>query len=96
LFNVKWIFNAFRMLINNNYLSFKVYDQFNKELCLIVVNVDTSEEMYCHVKTTPEMPVRLAVRMSMSFPGTFIIYMVQIYIYPLLGTPMEIIKKLMS
>ena len=70
-----------KMLINNNYLSFKVYDRFNKELCLIVVNVDTSEEMYCHVKTTPEMPVRLAVRMSMSFPGTFIRYMVQIYIY---------------
>ena len=67
--------------IYNNYLSFKVYDRFNKELCLVVVNVDASEEIYCHVKTTPEMPVRLAVRMSMSLPGTFIRYGVQIYIY---------------
>ena len=48
-----------------------------------MVNVDTSEEMYCHVKTTPDMSVRLAVRMSMSFPGTFIRYVFQIYIYSL-------------
>ena len=27
-------------------------------------------EEYCHVKTTPDMPVRVAVRMSMSLPGT--------------------------
>lgn len=26
-------------------------------------------EEYCHVKTTPDMPIRLAVRMSMSIPG---------------------------
>ncbi|XP_069109430.1 uncharacterized protein [Argopecten irradians] len=28
-------------------------------------------EEYCHPKTTPDMPVRLAVRMSMAIPGLF-------------------------
>ena len=29
-------------------------------------------EEYCHVKTTPNMPIRLAVRMSMSIPGLYV------------------------
>eukprot|EP00058_Branchiostoma_floridae_P005975 XP_002591463.1 hypothetical protein BRAFLDRAFT_119265 [Branchiostoma floridae] len=28
-------------------------------------------EEYCHVKTTPDMPIRIAIRMSMSIPGFF-------------------------
>ena len=35
----------------------------------MVTNVNTMKAEYCHVKTTPNMPVRLAVRMSMSIPG---------------------------
>ncbi|KAJ8313898.1 hypothetical protein KUTeg_008459, partial [Tegillarca granosa] len=29
------------------------------------------KEVYCHPKTTPDLPVRSAVRMSMSIPGLF-------------------------
>lgn len=36
-------------------------------------------EEYCHVKTTPDMPIRLAVRMSMSIPGDVIIFDCYIY-----------------
>ncbi|XP_063421295.1 uncharacterized protein LOC134706357 isoform X1 [Mytilus trossulus] len=49
----------------------EVYKQFGNELCIIIANVNTMSEEYCHVKTTPDMPVRLAVRMSMSIPGLF-------------------------
>ncbi|CAG2234026.1 unnamed protein product [Mytilus edulis] len=47
----------------------EVYKKFGNELCIIITNVNTMSEEYCHVKTTPDMPVRLAVRMSMSIPG---------------------------
>ncbi|XP_076094797.1 uncharacterized protein LOC143065235 isoform X2 [Mytilus galloprovincialis] len=49
----------------------EVYKKFGNELCVIIANVNTMSEEYCHVKTTPDMPVRLAVRMSMSIPGLF-------------------------
>ncbi|CAC5393490.1 unnamed protein product [Mytilus coruscus] len=49
----------------------EVYRIFGNELCIIIANVNTMSEEYCHVKTTPDMPVRLAVRMSMSIPGLF-------------------------
>eukprot|EP00057_Strongylocentrotus_purpuratus_P017418 XP_011671892.1 PREDICTED: uncharacterized protein LOC100893593 [Strongylocentrotus purpuratus] len=39
------------------------------ELCVVVTNLSTMMEEYCHVKTTPDMPIRLAVRMSTSIPG---------------------------
>ncbi|XP_060069581.1 uncharacterized protein LOC132549645 isoform X2 [Ylistrum balloti] len=45
--------------------------RFNKELCVVVTNLNHMTEEYCHPKTTPDMPIRLAVRMSMSIPGMF-------------------------
>jgi arachidonate 5-lipoxygenase len=39
-----------------------------RELCVPVTNVTRMMTEYCHVKTTPNMPVRVAVRMSMSLP----------------------------
>ncbi|XP_033762792.1 uncharacterized protein LOC117344229 isoform X2 [Pecten maximus] len=45
--------------------------RFNKELCVVVTNLNHMSEEYCHPKTTPDMPIRLAVRMSMSIPGMF-------------------------
>ncbi|XP_034310167.2 uncharacterized protein [Magallana gigas] len=47
------------------------YKKTGLELCVIVTNVNRMREEYCHVKTTPDMPIRLAVRMSMSLPGLF-------------------------
>ncbi|XP_021350464.1 uncharacterized protein LOC110448514 isoform X2 [Mizuhopecten yessoensis] len=43
--------------------------KYNKELCVVVTNLNHMSEEYCHPKTTPDMPIRLAVRMSMSIPG---------------------------
>lgn len=49
----------------------EVYTNFQKELCIVVTNANTMSEEYCHVKTTPFMPILKAVRMSMSIPGLF-------------------------
>ncbi|XP_021371602.1 uncharacterized protein LOC110462095 [Mizuhopecten yessoensis] len=49
----------------------QVYKMFNKELCLVMINVNNMREEYCHPKTTPKMSVRLALRMSVSYPGAF-------------------------
>lgn len=48
---------------------FKLYEKTGKELCVVVTNLNHMTEEYCHVKTTPDMPIRLAVRMSMAIPG---------------------------
>lgn len=49
----------------------ELYESKGKELCIVVTNLNHMIEEYCHVKTTPNMPIRLAVRMSMSIPGMF-------------------------
>ncbi|XP_041478718.1 uncharacterized protein LOC121426466 [Lytechinus variegatus] len=49
-----------------------LYDQTGKELCVVVTNLSTMMEEYCHVKTTPNMPIRTAVRMSISAPFVFV------------------------
>ena len=36
----------------------------------MAVNVNMMRAEYFHVKTTPNVPIRVAVRMSMSIPGT--------------------------
>lgn len=58
---------------------FKLYKKTGNELCIVVTNVNHMVEEYCHVKTTPDMPIRLAVRMSMSIPGDVIICDCYIY-----------------
>lgn len=58
---------------------FKLYKKTGNELCIVVTNVNHMVEEYCHVKTTPDMPIRLAVRMSMSIPGDVIIFDYYIY-----------------
>ncbi|XP_054767411.2 uncharacterized protein LOC129274662 [Lytechinus pictus] len=49
-----------------------LYDQNGKELCVVVTNLSTMMEEYCHVKTTPNMPIRSALRMSISAPFVFV------------------------
>ncbi|CAL1548192.1 unnamed protein product [Lymnaea stagnalis] len=49
----------------------QVYEMFGRELCVVVTNLNQMTSLYCHPKTTPDMPVRLAVRMSISIPGMF-------------------------
>ncbi|XP_078581056.1 uncharacterized protein LOC144864645 [Branchiostoma floridae x Branchiostoma japonicum] len=53
-------------------ITFKqLYNMSGIELCIVVTNLDQMAEEYCHVKTTPNLPIRRAVRMSMSIPGLF-------------------------
>ncbi|XP_065930254.1 uncharacterized protein [Magallana gigas] len=47
------------------------YKKTGRELCIIVSNVNLMREEYCHVKTTPSMSIRTAVRMSIALPGLF-------------------------
>ncbi|XP_078571605.1 uncharacterized protein LOC144859186 [Branchiostoma floridae x Branchiostoma japonicum] len=49
----------------------QLYNMSGIELCIVVTNLDQMTEEYCHVKTTPNLPIRKAVRMSMSIPGLF-------------------------
>lgn len=56
---------------NKDVTFYEHYKKTGLELCIIVTNVNHMTEEYCHVKTTPDMPIRLAVRMSMAIPGLF-------------------------
>lgn len=46
----------------------QLYERCGRELCIPVTNVTRMMTEYCHIKTTPNMPVRVATRMSMSLP----------------------------
>lgn len=48
-----------------------VLKKYGNELCVTAVNVNLMSVVYFHPKTTPSLPVRVAVRMSMSIPGLF-------------------------
>ncbi|XP_005094079.1 uncharacterized protein LOC101851335 [Aplysia californica] len=68
----KWFGQKLEHKTGNPDVTFKqVHDMFDRELCIVVTNLNQMTSLYCHPKTTPEMPVRLAVRMSMSIPGMF-------------------------
>ena len=47
------------------------YEKTGKELCVVVTNVDKLVLEYCHPKTTPDLPIKVAVLMSLSTPGIF-------------------------
>ncbi|XP_070566999.1 uncharacterized protein [Ptychodera flava] len=67
-----WFGDKLAEKTGNRDITFKqLYDQYGKELCIVVCNVTQMNAEYCHVKTTPDMPIRLAVRMSMSIPGFY-------------------------
>ncbi|KAK2147793.1 hypothetical protein LSH36_535g01018 [Paralvinella palmiformis] len=47
----------------------QVYQTFGRELCIVVTNVSQMTTIYCHPKTTPDLPIRVAVRMALTTPG---------------------------
>ncbi|XP_062569916.1 uncharacterized protein LOC134231985 [Saccostrea cucullata] len=56
--------------LGNKDATFKdLYTKTGKELCIVVMNVNNMEEEYFHLKTTPNVPLRMAMRMSASLPG---------------------------
>lgn len=46
----------------------QIHERCGRELCVPVTNISRMITEFCHPKTTPDMPVRLAVGMSMSLP----------------------------
>lgn len=54
----------------------QVLERCGRELCVPVTNLTRMCTEYCHPKTTPDMPVRLAVGMSMSLPVLMVPYRV--------------------
>lgn len=46
----------------------QVLERCGRELCVPITNITRMVTEYCHPKTTPDLPVRLAVGMSMSLP----------------------------
>ncbi|XP_066264734.1 uncharacterized protein [Branchiostoma lanceolatum] len=55
----------------------QIYHVLGKELCIVAYNMNYNRESYFHVKTTPVLRVREAVRMSMSIPVVFQPYTLQ-------------------
>ena len=47
----------------------QLYDKTKTELCIMATNVNMMRPEYFHVKTTPNVSVKRAVRISMSIPG---------------------------
>ncbi|KAL8564383.1 hypothetical protein ACOMHN_057405 [Nucella lapillus] len=67
-----WFGEKLQEKCGNPDITFKeVMVQFDRELCVVVTNLNQMSTEYCHPKTTPDMAVRLAVRMSMSIPALF-------------------------
>lgn len=67
-----WFGEALAKKTKNPDITFsELYRTYQKELCVVVTNLNHMTEEYCHPKTTPDMPIRLAVRMSMAIPGMF-------------------------
>lgn len=54
----------------------QILQRCGRELCVPVTNISRGCTEYCHAKTTPDMPVRLAVGMSMSLPVLMVPYRV--------------------
>ena len=58
--------------LENNTLNIfylQLYQATGNELCITAVNVNMIRVEYFHQKTTPDVPVKLALRMSISIPG---------------------------
>lgn len=45
-----------------------LYNTNGRELCFAVSNISRQQSEYCHVNTTPDMPIRRAMRGTMSLP----------------------------
>ncbi|XP_011662849.2 uncharacterized protein LOC593724 isoform X2 [Strongylocentrotus purpuratus] len=67
-----WYGSIIQTKLDNPDATFKdLYDKTGKELCIVVTNLSLKMEEYCHVKTTPNLPIRIAIRMSTSLPGVY-------------------------
>ncbi|XP_046550857.1 uncharacterized protein LOC124260576 [Haliotis rubra] len=68
----EWFGDILRLKTGSEDITFEqIRKKYGRELCVVVTNLNLMTAEYCHPKTTPDMPVRVAVRMSMSLPGLF-------------------------
>jgi len=68
----KWFGEQVKERTGNADITFKeLLQQFGKELCIVVTNLSQMSTDYFHPKTTPNIPIRTAVRMSTAMPGVF-------------------------
>nr|XP_054767014.1 uncharacterized protein LOC129274199 [Lytechinus pictus] len=68
----RWIGEMVEEKLGNTDATFRdLYEATGKELGVVVTNLSLKMEEYCHVKTTPLLPIRAAVRMSIAIPGVF-------------------------
>ncbi|XP_038077328.1 uncharacterized protein LOC119745176 [Patiria miniata] len=66
-----WFGERVKEKTGNADLTFKQLYKRGTELCITVANMNTMDCTYCHVKTTPDLPIRKAVQMSGCIPGFF-------------------------
>ncbi|XP_046356249.2 uncharacterized protein LOC124135092 [Haliotis rufescens] len=67
-----WLGDLLRQETGSEDITFEqVRKKYGREVCVVVTNLNLMTAEYCHPKTTPDMPVRMAVRMSVSIPGLF-------------------------
>ncbi|NCG21315.1 MAG: hypothetical protein GWP91_20085 [Rhodobacterales bacterium] len=66
---MEWLGDLLEQRVGAADVTFKqLYERCGRELCIPITNITRMMTEYCHPKTTPDMPVRLAVGMSMSLP----------------------------
>ncbi|XP_047136379.1 uncharacterized protein LOC100213281 isoform X1 [Hydra vulgaris] len=69
---IKWFGEQLKERTGNADITFReVLQRFNRELCIVVTNLNQMSTEYFHPKTTPNTPIKMAVRMSMALPGVF-------------------------
>ncbi|XP_065839909.1 uncharacterized protein [Oscarella lobularis] len=69
---LRWFGETLEKKTGNADITFMdVYKQYGRELCIVATNLNHMSVEYFHPKTTPNMPIRWAVRMSMSIPGIY-------------------------
>lgn len=67
-----WVGNILKAKTGNPDITFKeVFDRYGKELIVTGTNLNQYTTRYFHYKKDPNMPVRLAIRISMSIPVFF-------------------------
>ncbi|XP_066912255.1 uncharacterized protein [Clytia hemisphaerica] len=68
----KWFGDQLRERTGNAEITFRqVFEMYGRELCIVVTNLSQMSTEYFHPKTTPNTPIRMAVRMSAALPGVF-------------------------
>ncbi|XP_072015107.1 uncharacterized protein [Amphiura filiformis] len=68
----KWLGTTFEDKTGDPDITFfELYRKYGRELCITTTNLNQLDCVYCHVKTTPDLPIRMAIRMSLSIPGVF-------------------------